>query len=200
MVRAILDGRKTQTRRIVKGKGTWDVVTEQRGVLWPGAENDIGDWQDFECPYGEIGDRLWVREAWRVGSPYEKTRLTEFNYPKDELQDYIHYRAEDFHERELIGQYRPSIHMPRWASRINLEITGVRVERLNEISHHDAMQEGLIEWTDPPRVSTLHYGLGKADCWETTAPKAFKRLWSEINGDDSWDANPWVWVVEFKRV
>jgi hypothetical protein len=93
--------------------------------------------------------------------------------------------------------------MPRWASRINLEIVCIRVERLNEISHHDALQEGLIEWSDPPRVTTLHYGLNRADCWETSAPAAYKRLWSTIHaadGPNGWAANPWVWVVEFKVV
>lgn len=188
MVRAILDGRKTQTRRVIKGRGLWSIedADDYSNRKWPGFEDEYGTWCDMPCPYGAVGDRLWVRETWLcvTGEPGPIT---------------CSYRA-DHGKTEFAGLWKPSIHMPRWASRITLEITGVRVERLNEISHHDAMQEGLIEWTDPPRVSSLHYGLSCADVWETNAPAAFKRLWESINGAGSWALNPWVWVVEFKRV
>jgi hypothetical protein len=179
MVRAILDGRKTQTRRIVKGKGTWDVVTEERGAPWPGAENDLGDWQDFECPYGDVGDRLWVREAWAqvvVGNQI----------------DYL-YRADThtgLEKRDGDQKWKPSIHMPRVACRLMLEITGVRVERLNEISQQDAVCEGAWENNDE-NPSNAH-GI--------SAVRQFEALWESINGLGSWSANPWVWVVKFKRV
>jgi hypothetical protein len=177
MVRAILEGRKTQTRRIVKGKGTWDVVAEERGVPWPGAENDLGDWQDFECPYGEIGERLWVRESFCA-----------------DFKPMI-YQATAKHSTyggERV-KYKPSIHMPRHLSRINLEITGVRVEPLNEISQQDAVCEGVEgAWENNDGNPSNAYGI--------SAVRQFEALWKSINGDDSWDANPWVWVVEFKRV
>ena len=122
-------------------------------------------------PYGEFRDRLWVKETWRVcgGKEYE--------YQKH--QPSVVYRA-DVGEFD-IEEWRPSIFMPRWASRITLEITQVRVERLQDITEEDAYNEG---------VSTL---------WENNV-YAFRNLWNSINGPGSWDLNPWVWVIQFKRV
>jgi hypothetical protein len=134
---------------------------------------------------------LWVREAWAPATAALP------------LADGVLYRA-DYHrgfgKKDGDQKWKPSIHMRRADSRINLEITDIRVDRLNEISHHDALREGLIEWSDLPRVTSLHYGLNRADCSETSAPAAYKRLWESINGDDSWALNPWVWVVEFNRI
>lgn len=184
MVRALLDGSKTQTRRVVKRQPPADVasirvshyhptVIDRRGDEQPGAEifgaySDDGEWGS-KFPYGEPGDRLWVRETFR-------------DYTEHELG--LAYRA-DWPDENIKRQWIPSIHMPRWASRISLEVTAVRVERLQDISRGDAMDEGCpfpnMATGDDPRT------------W-------FSDLWSQINGAASWDANPWVWVVEFKRI
>jgi hypothetical protein len=167
MVRAILSGTKTQTRRVVKGMALlWlrpDGFTPEFTAL---PENGL-------CPYGQPGDRLWVREAWRA-------------WP-----DGVAYRA-DISDADLAdavhAPWRPSIHMHRAASRITLEITAVRVERLQDISEADAKAEGV---TRP--VPML-------DDDPSTYVDAFGDLWASINGPGSWDSNPWVWVIEFRRV
>jgi hypothetical protein len=193
MVRAILEGRKTQTRRIVK--------PQPIGRLWnppvepPCLQDDSGRFHP--CPYGQRGDRLWVREAWGLDA-----------YTGD-LQFSIKYRAGGdsyvterngsdewvpIYQRYIDGcglddkwdRWRPSIHMPRWASRITLEVTGVRAERLQDISEDDAKAEG---------VEPLARQIG------TDYRGAFQNLWDSINKDRTpWDSNPWVWVVEFRRV
>lgn len=188
MVRAILDGKKTQTRRIVKGKGTWSVEdADPCRLKWPGFENEDGDWCDMPCPYGSVGDRLWVRETLR-----QKPNSDYSNSPHTSRTDWV-YAADDKPIKanwvEMAGwsvhRSKPSIHMPRWASRITLEITGVRVERLNEISEEDARAEGVQK--------------GMA-CDDYTHVGHFRSLWESINGKDSWSANPWVWVIEFQKV
>lgn len=160
MVRAILAGTKTQTRRIAKPKRSIEPMTD-------------------ECPYGLEGDRLWVREAWA----------------RDDEDGCLMYRADvgsdvnadawEHGRREGVPRYRwrPSIHMPRWASRITIEVTAVRVERLQEISPEDCSAEGI----------PLHHVL--VDSRRAT----YADLWESINGPGSWDANPWVWVIEFRR-
>jgi len=180
MVRAILDGRKTQTRRAVKSSGIWS-VEDRDGSRWPGYENNYGEWQWMACPYGQPGDRLWVRECWGL-------RDTQ---PKDGPERaVIGYRA-DGETAAPNGRYqlwRPSIHMPRWASRITLEITGVRVERVQDISEEDARAEGVSETCVLPgdRGSFI---------------PSFGMLWEQINAKRGygWDVNPWVWVIEFRR-
>ena len=202
MVRAILDGRKTQTRRIIKPQpeatlsgslsGKW-LSRPLNGLLLPKIE-DIA----IHCPFGVVGDRIWVRETWA-------------RYNIDQNSHDIAYRAttpEDWPEE---GRWRPSIHMPRWACRIMLESTDVRVERLNSINEHDAIAEGLAEISKDWR--TYKYGVpdrdgypGTDDCgwpwheWECYPISAYSKLWESIYGADSWQANPWVWVIEFKRV
>ena len=202
MVRALLSGVKTQTRRVVKLVGA-DVI-EERVVgsgeatseePWPfsatWSHGDAGSpW--YACPYGAPGDRLRVRETWGVGTRPD---------PSEGWRDGIEYRADDFglgehddlplHTVEVPegidldtyrGKWRPSIHMPRWVSRITLEVTGVRVERLFDCSTADAIAEGIdIQDGIDPRLT-------------------FVDLWESINGAGSWKRNPWVWVVEFKRV
>lgn len=176
MVRAILDGRKTQTRRPIKWKQTrfTEIGEREDGSKWPWSE-DAEHTCDFwhPCPFGAVGDRVWVRETWA-------------RYNIDQNSHDIAYRAttpEDWPEE---GRWRPSIRMPRWASRILLEITDVRVERLQSITLGDICKEvgcGLYDF----RPAT--YGF---QVWE--------ELWKSIYGAENWQANPWVWVIEFKRV
>lgn len=190
MVRAILDGRKTTTRRIVKpqfsmlwGQGcpnekTFALMTGNQA--WKDAyacnvdrETPSGHWEWLFCPYGKVGDRLWVRETWADISPAE-TRGRRCAYKATDL--------------DIVTKWKPSIFLPRYASRITLEITGVRVERLQDISEEDAKAEGCTQDADFSRDYPYSYR------------DQFQRLWNQINGKDSWDANPFVWVVSFKRV
>lgn len=185
MVRAILDGTKTQTRRAVKPQPTSDVRAAgailsstspcAEGTWWWLDSIDIMEanvvGEAFRCPYGQPGDRLWVRETW---GPCDGG----FCYRADE-RDGSPAKPDD-------GRWHPSIHMFRAASRITLEVTGVRVERLQDISEADAIAEGI------ERADT---GIPICD-----AKTWYRVLWEQINGAGSWDAKPWVWVVEFKRV
>lgn len=188
MVRAILDGTKTQTRRVVKPKrmpeSHWMVETRGARHELTHWDNDTAETSHIACPYGRPGDRLWVREAW-------------FPHPQDVST--VFYRATVEAESGFpvwSGPWRPSIHMPRWASRITLEITGVRVERLQDISNAEAKAEGCHH--DDPCDHT------RRTCAEIGCPGpdyriGYRNLWEQINGAGSWAANPWVWVVEFTR-
>ncbi|QFT55616.1 hypothetical protein [Microbulbifer sp. THAF38] len=230
MVRAILDGRKTQTRRILGGKRVWPSDIIQDTDFIDGKEVPLG-FEHFEhgwlktesmCPHGQPGDRLWVRETWWQAGDWVTA------YPEDDEGHWggskrIHFAADGTPPNEpnydhpnglqngsfaaahphRVWRKRPSIHMPRWASRITLEITNVRVERIQDISEEDAIAEGI-------RNSTLQIPLTKAvmyhhEPWPTpvcgeSARDAYGALWESINGKDSWDKNPWVWVIEFRRV
>ncbi|MLT90651.1 hypothetical protein DRW69_15325 [Salmonella enterica subsp. enterica] len=207
MVRAILEGRKTQTRRIMKVQpGTPEFGLRRIIESSKANENGMYFWsQDDACgikarskpflfPYGEVGDRIWVRETWQVihdhidESSHVEYRTYAQSIPKEKDRYWHTVYAEHFGDesREDRGfPWRPAIHMPRWASRITLEITDVRVERLNSISDSDASKEGCC-------IADMESG----DCLSDV----FTRLWTSIYGDDSWQANPWVWVIEFKRV
>jgi hypothetical protein len=179
MVRALLNGTKTQTRRVFKQKN---------GGIWPNL-NDLPGMRQIlrNCPYGQPGDRLWVRETWA----------------RDDEDGGLCYRADigkggdadDWERNRLDGaprfRWRPSIHMPRWASRITLEITGVRVERLRDISPEDCWAEGIQEMRDAGDENGELRGSVRQD---------YQALWEAINNPGSWAANPWVWVVEFKRL
>lgn len=195
MVRALLAGTKTQTRRIVKSQPPADkqrVAWYEPGVMgWAPPDVPSQHWHRVRCPYGQPGDRLWVREAF---GHFE--RNDNFS-PGCE----VFYRADG--ECLALQPWRPSIHMPRWASRITLEVTSVRVERLQDISEADALAEGIVphvrggwHW-HPHNPSDL-------DDWHQfgfkTAAYAYESLWEQINGPGSWDSNPWVWAVEFKRL
>ncbi|VFT26285.1 morphogenetic protein [Klebsiella pneumoniae] len=197
MVRPLLSGRKTQTRRIIKPQpeatlsgslsGKW-LSRPLNGLLLPKIE-DIA----IHCPFGVVGDRIWVRETFqgplfdydlmdsycKDPTPFEKPEFCV--YKADGVPAPEFYDADD----ELHCCWRPSIHMPRWASRILLEITNVRVERLKSISDGDAIREGC---------STADMKSG--DC----VADVFARLWASIYGDESWNSNPWVWVIDFKRI
>jgi len=189
MVRAILAGSKTQTRRVLKGS------TEHRGPYNPAyveAHRNSAGWATI-CPYGAPGDRLWVREAYRFDRQFDA--LTPRRVPpgspffmEASLADWLGGP----HDGEP-GKLRPSMFMPRWASRITLEVTEVRVERLQDISEADALAEGV--WTGQPEM--LAAGAGGMNLNHRSA---YASLWEQINGPASWDANPWVWAISFKRV
>ncbi|RTX65052.1 hypothetical protein DZA20_03345 [Pseudomonas aeruginosa] len=210
MVRAILEGRKTVTRRVVKPQP--DFLGSMVDPNTPFETLDAGLHARITCPYGEPGDRLWVRETWTdvnmCGAPALAYRADEdirdlmeepgflddrgaFNYDDPRVKPYPF--ACWYAELDQ-ARWRPSIHMPRWASRILLEITAVRVERLQDISEKQALAEGVeLE--------------GEGVCWAGAAGTAsdspvesFRLLWELINGAGSWNATPWVWAVEFKRV
>jgi hypothetical protein len=183
MVRAILEGQKTQTRRIYKNRKHPDFGCDMAGCELVREQQHV---IDRICPYGQTGDRLWVREAWQ-GDKHD------FDAGIMPL-----YRATD--ERTEAG-WRPSIHMPRWASRILLEIVAVRVERLAYISREDAEAEGVglqrVSETDYRWIDYNHNDEGHT----FGDPRhSFWSLWKSINGEKSHDANPWVWVVEFKKL
>lgn len=197
MVRALLEGRKTQTRRIVD----WERLHKQASLPFPtrvrlawfkmlnGWGLDAGDdcMREVKCPYGQPGDRLYVREAW---SPeFIWTGLP----PREMIPGPVWYWADG--RIPTHGDWtkpKPGIHMPRWASRITLEVTGVRVERLQDITPDDILAEGV---TDPEMTIIAGVGVHHPDRLRTE----WQKLWTAINGADSWDANPWVWAVEFKR-
>ncbi len=218
MVRAILQGRKTQTRRIIKpiGRrwlgskqlhedvlrfelkkdGYWGMaVGEDRRIKFIGHDIDGGHIGCLRCPYGVPGDRLWVREAHAIlpESAYRNSDGIEQTINPSDRYEAAVYR-EGF-DRSHSFRWRPSIHMPRWASRITLEIVGVRAQRLALISLNDCKAEGVGPECTPadPREK-----------WRPDRPyfEAFYRLWNSINGPRGfgWEDNPWVWVIEFERV
>lgn len=198
MVKAILSGNKTQTRRTIKFNppfnhaSAWPFVNKFPDGWWV--------WTDFNptekdlailrqngngrpCPFGQPGDRLWVRESWRLTTTDDcacydpcgcKVGLPVYRATADDPD----------------AKWKPSIHMPRWVSRITLEITGVKVERLQDISDDDCMAEGI----EPCNC------IEGCDICAKSFQEDYQQLWESINGKGSWDANPWVWVVEFKEV
>ncbi|WP_448645360.1 hypothetical protein [Pseudomonas mediterranea] len=199
MVRAILDDRKTVTRRVIKPQPNWDGKWFQWEGHAPNSKDgavggntiEAADLMCWSSPYGKPGDRLWVRETCFIND-YRETNVPE----EERAETEIVYRADPLpcwegEESEI--RWRPSIHMPRWASRILLEITAVRVERLQDISRADIRAEGL---QCPPELASDDVSPNYRDWY----PAAWRELWESINGADSWTTNPWVWVVEFKRV
>lgn len=213
MVRAILDGRKIQTRRIVKdrtrdsekflrlqdathvypdGAGDW--------IFWFGGPDAPPVTPEFtlkaypngggiRSPYGKPGDRLWVKETFAT---FDQQAM------KDRDRSLLFYRADDESTYPTDGPWKPSIFMPRWASRITLEVTGVRVERLQEISEDDSVREGAM-FHDGRGIGHSGWRHDFRDVY-ANARSSFCALWESINGPGSWAANPWVWVVEFKVV
>lgn len=195
MVRAILDGRKTQTRRIIKPRylgWRFDLMDRNRDSvipLSPMKDKGVRTLTSHACPYGVKGDRLWVRETFHTVDGHRAFYRA----------DYV-YNPQGDKEHGVV--WTPSIHMPRIASRILLEITGVRVERLHEISEADAQAEGVervvagVGWRRYCDHDSEEVGV--PPCGD--ARRSFRSLWKFIHGDESWNANPWVWVVEFKQV
>jgi hypothetical protein len=183
MVRALLDGSKTQTRRVVTPTPVIDVRYAGGAYIPTGKHGDLAidaPHISLASPYGQPGDRLWVRETWC----HQWDDFTGYQ------EDKFFYRASTPDVQHVDGAekspWKPSIHMPRAASRITLEITGVRVERLQDISEADAVAEGV--------KNSLHLPGGRF------ARENYEHLWWTINGDGSWEANPWVWVIEFRKV
>ena len=210
MVRALLAGSKTQTRRVIKDQSIGErfshMTEDGRAHLeWLGTPccgTGVWDVPEYSaqvaCPYGQPGDRLWVRESfmpvpleaapgpsqtpWSIA--YAAGSQTELLAPSSYNPTLYNYE-----------RWTPSIHMPRWASRITLEITSVRVERLQDISEADALAEGIVRQPDDG------FGLADTTHYHYTDPRnSYWSLWESINGDGSVEANPWVWVVEFKPV
>ncbi|HEB9655296.1 TPA: hypothetical protein RZL14_002265 [Yersinia enterocolitica] len=211
MVQAILSGRKTQTRRIVKCNFQDIGFNHDMGQEWPWSE-DCEHAEDYwhPCPLGVVGDQLWVRETFALLGNEDGVCVDwQDNMVKSDEQaaariykasceqkhgDYglysipdSAYWKPDTSNMKYEGSWRPSIHMPRWASRINLLITGIRVERLNTISNGDAMAEGY----PAEREATG----GPLDAWLW-----FRDLWDGIYPDNTFEVNPWCWVIEFERM
>ena len=205
MIRAILAGHKTMTRRILKPQpdekysdGRWyaDRYDHSRDfVFWgrPGTEKaNVCGLPFFWSPYGDVGERLWCRETWALQIPVGASIHAE-RVP--------YYRA-DHDETFIPPRWKPSIFMPRWASRITLEITGVKAERLQDISEEDAIAEGVghgfrmnAGWPDYGHIVN-----GVCTLTHDSARMSFATLWDAINGKDSWALNPWLWVISFKRL
>lgn len=192
MVRAILDGRKTQTRRPVK----FPVHDKNLGCELAGNElaGELSAGNYLNSAFGKPGDRIWVRETFS-GHYLDDAQIQDIKDGRDKATDLCEYRADYPDGYQASDGWTPSIHMPRWASRILLEITDVRVERLNAISQEDAQAEGMELTGWRPTYSDPDSG------GEVMTPyDNFAELWSSIYGDESWKANPWVWVISFKRV
>ncbi|HGL6555654.1 TPA: morphogenetic protein [Enterobacter roggenkampii] len=188
MVRAILDGRKTQTRRPVK----FPLIDKNMGCELAGNElaGELAAGNYWNSPFGKPGDRIWVRETWaEAGAGAPDLKLYRANYPEHVPTHYENVPPAD----EI--RWTPSIHMPRAACRILLEVAGVRVERLKSISQEDAQAEGMELTGWRPTYSDPDSG---GEVW--TPYDNFAQLWESIYGEGSWHANPWVWVIEFKVV
>ena len=216
MVHAILAGQKTQTRRVVKPEGAdhlfpfLDLPGNPTGEwAWCGSSHLVS--KHIHCPYGQPGDRLWVKETWQYydwneeGEPcirYAADNATAWPDPAPE--DWVGRLGDVWEElsrdenfkvdgRARDRKWRPSIFMFKWASRIQLEVVSVRVERLQDISEADAIAEGSRLWADEQDTPARDTPGGETRL-------IYRQLWESINGAGSWDKNPWVWVVEFKRI
>jgi len=199
MVRAILDGSKTQTRRVIKkidpdcdglkfGGKYWQ-------MQWNKSSNENGgllEIVDIKCPYGKVGDRFWVRETWKEGTSDSHKC---WGYRAD-----MKYQCGKDIPDDGLQKWKPSIFMPRSHCRIKLDITNIRAERLNDISEGDAIAEGIHRTTGEYWSGGLHKIKGTTK--HLPSPQAgYQDLWDSINGKTiPWASNPWVWVVEFKRV
>lgn len=209
MVVALLQGRKVQTRRVVRPQPDPHMVEHGNAFRHPRRlGRTIGDLERVPCPYGKKGDRLWVRETWGYALP------DSIRYKADAAERVVRPPQKQVIPNHKLNGWKPSIHMPRWASRLTLELEEVRVERLQEISEEDAKAEGIepVEFegktfwrnyefkTAHPsrkvRVTDEEHRVKAFIC----AGASFRSLWNSINGVGSWDANPWVWVLGFRLV
>ena len=198
-VQAIFDGRKTQTRRVMKPQPELipaDVPQDKEQPYWWSCRavqsmvrlpDDMGCMPSF-CPYGQVGDKLWVKETYVIEADMD------YGYSNQPIP---HYKATEPEPNIVRGsqgdlddttKWSPSIFMPRWASRITLEITGVRVERLQEIPWQDCKKEGVV-----PEIGSIY-----CETWR----EAFEKLWDSLNAKRGygWNTNPWVWVITFRRL
>ena len=205
MVRALLDGSKTQTRRAIKrplqnpgwtsyryfGPSENNPPCQSRAIEC-GPDYPDGKEDQVMCPYGTAGDRLWVREAWSHDAQSLEQCRTAHEDAMGGGSYGPYYRATESAPDTL--RWKPSIHMPRWASRLTLEITSVRVESLQDISRADAIAEGAPP--SHPSINQISREFGFADFSRSW----YGQLWDQINGPGSWAANPWVWVIEFKVI
>lgn len=197
MVQAILSGQKTQTRRIVNKAPTteinhrlialdngWNWQVDQQGIV-PTMHREIHN--PMVCPFGQIGDRLWVRETFRL---YDLDECPHADFPCGCPRNGtpLYKASHDCGDGE---KWKPSIHMPRSACRLILEITNIRIERLNDITSEDAKAEGFDYSTHPSAIQ-MGYAIG--------AKTNFRVTWEQIYGHNEWNKNPWVWVVEFKVI
>lgn len=220
MIRALLSGKKTQTRRIMKpqmeygdqcGFPSWYFPSgRESGILYPNGKEEIL----LKCPYGQPGSRLWVRETFAIVPRTAYARSIDVQQVIRKDDPYNHDAAVFRADWDLSppGRWRASIHMPRWASRIILEITDIRVERLQDISEEDAVAEGLTAITKD-NGRTVKYGIPDRDGlpgtdntgwpwtrWTIDPRIAYMRLWEDINGLGSWNINPFVWCLTFREV
>lgn len=216
MVRAILEGRKMQARRIINQQPPSDLYAIHTILATTGRNSDIGKhrWmlrdnildtpvmgKPFSCPYGYSGDRLWVRETWAPADALlfgglEPDECDAVAYKADKV--ILGPKGQHFNTNGIAFEkikWRPSIHMRRDYSRLLLEVEDVRVERLLEISEQDAISEGVEQWPDGNWKSYGKYAGKYSD-----ARNSFLSLWNSINGENADVANPWVWVITFKRI
>lgn len=238
MVRAILEGRKTVTRRAIKpsmrsADNQFELHQQQDGSWRPmhtfdeSSMDHLGTEHPIACPYGQVGDRLWVRETWGdvnlFGAPgiayradgdvrdlMEDESFLEdgraFNYEDPRAKPYAFACWADDLIGGVEGKWRPAIHMPRWVSRIQLEVVSVRVERLQAGEGETGFESRYLA----EGINRIHHGDGEHYYHAMNSDPepgnwcdpfdAWRELWTSINGQESWDANPWVWVVEFRRV
>jgi hypothetical protein len=207
MIRALLDGRKTQTRERIYPAP--QMIKEKRTAPWegdPAALMQLLEQSGKRCPYGKPGDRLWVRETWRTDASLDAKTPSTFNaWPiKYEADGCVMQHGAFYGKTD--GKTRASTHMPRWASRILLEIVSVRIERLTDISEADAIAEGVEPLNCPlagiqPHWRNYQEQAGSNWEWSENGPiKSFQTLWQLLQGPCIWLTNPLVWVIEFKRV
>lgn len=201
MIRALLEGRKTVTRRALNAQALKNIgygvqlgechELPTEGPLHP---NSVDYYNDF-CPFGQPGDRLWVRETWGLQVRNYGGGTGEHIVYRATNPDAIYCKSAE--GREYPVKWKPSIHMHRRSSRILLEITGVRVERLQDITEEQAKAEGVRLYTDHAELGDWWHVEG-IETYSADPRKSFELLWNFVGGD--WDANPWVWCVEFRRV
>ena len=207
MVRAILEGRKTQTRRPIKGISILDhpgikgakIANIGKNQFWLNCQDSHPQHISKGCPFGQIGDRLWVREPWhpffRMGNHVSIEYKSGFSFATDISEADL----DKFDDKWIEEKWKPSIHMPRWASRITIEITEIRVERLQEITEEEARAEGVLPCPHPlskdDECLDCYLDAGEYAC-------AFLNLWNRLYAKQGLgvDANPWVWVLTFRRV
>lgn len=209
MVQAILRGDKTQTRRIVKptkyqtkwlgcnflSNATKAEITEIEGDLWGKFHNPENGYNTLiRCPYGNVGDSIWVKETF-----FELNKVHYPDLPHKILDDKVIYYSASFDRSTGALKKKPSLFMPKEASRISLEIENIRIERLNDISEKDAIAEGIEKYDKYGEYGWVDYRDPFQCIYCDTARESYESLWESINGKNSWGINPWVWVIEFKK-